>query len=264
MAVTRKAKSQNKLRVTRAPALDLHNKEKEYDDSALPLWKLLLSIFIGTLLIFPCIAITHMIGQQISSNDLVWHLKGNTSALFFTLGVIFTLIMLCIRPARELLLPLYVFGHELTHVIFVFFSYGKVSAFNASADGGYIIANRANILVSLSPYIFPFWTLVFLAGYGVSSFFVDLTAALPYFFLMYGASWVFNLFWTLWMIPLGQSDLSSNGTFFSLTLIYLANFYGLSLLIEFTLIDSSVSSWFYSLMNIHSNLFDSFVSLVTM
>ena len=38
-----------------------------------------------------------------------------------------------------------------------------------------------------------------------------------------GATWSFHLAWTLWMIPRDQPDLKDNGTFLSLTLIYLGN-----------------------------------------
>ncbi len=261
MAVKRRSLKQNELRMSRARVVEITD-EEEYQEDMLPFWKLLLTIVLGCMLLFPCAAVTKMVVSQVVANDILWNLRGNELALFFALGGIMTLGLLCIRFTRHILLPLYVFGHELTHAIFVFFCYGKVSAFNASADGGYIIANRANILVSLSPYIFPFWTIAFALIYGITSIFTNLTPVLPYFFLLYGASWCFNLFWTVWMIPLGQSDLSSNGTFFSLTLIYLANFYGLSLLIEFTKITPSFSTWFFELMNMHSQLFENLISYI--
>lgn len=258
MTTRKKSSNQNELRISRARVADMM--EEEYSDDILPFWKLLLTILLGCILLFPCAAITKMTVSQIIANDILWNLRGNELALFFSLGGVLTIALLCIPLTRHLLLPVYVFGHEFTHAIFVWFCYGKVSAFNASADGGYIIANRANILVSLSPYIFPFWTIVFALIYSIGSVFTDLTPALPYFFLLYGASWLFNLFWTIWMIPLGQSDLSANGTFFSLTLIYLANFYGLSLLIEFMKITPSFSTWLFDLMNVHSELFENLTS----
>ncbi len=246
-------KSQRRIRARAKTILE----EDEYENDYLPLKKLLLSLILGGLLLYPSAAITLMIVEQIKTNDLLWNLRGNLLSSFFALGGGLALILLAIRFTRELLLPLYVYGHELTHAIFVFVCYGKVTAFKASADGGYIIANRANILVSLSPYIFPFWTIFFGLIHGIGSIFTDLTTFSPYFFLMYGATWFFNLFWTIWMIPLGQSDLSSNGTFLSLTLIFITNTLGLSLIIEFTRAQPSIESWFFELINTHATLFHS-------
>lgn len=250
--------AQNKLRVAQAHDYE----EEEVADEKLPLWKLCITLLLGTLLVFPCIAITRVILLQITSNDIVWQLRGNPLAAFFALGVAATFFLLLIPPIRSLLLSLYVYGHELTHLVFVYICYGNVSAFKASANGGYIIANRANILVSLSPYIFPFWTISLALIYGITNLFVNLNVATPYFFLLFGASWAFNIFWTAWMIPLGQSDLTSNGTFFSITLIYLANTLVLSILLEYTKISPSIFDWLYTLMNTHSELFHSLLSLL--
>jgi hypothetical protein len=49
---------------------------------------------------------------------------------------------------------------------------------------------------------------------------------LPYGRLLYalvGATWAFHFTFTCWMIPKNQTDLSDNGTFFSLVVIYLMN-----------------------------------------
>jgi len=260
MAHHRKPRSLNKLHVSQTHDDDFE--EEEYDELTLPVWMFLLTLFLGFILLFPCVTITKMVVGQFTSNDLVWQLRGNTLASFFAIGVITTVALLFLRPIRQLLLPLYVLGHEATHAIFVYIFYGSVSKFNARADGGYIIANRANILVSLSPYILPFWTLILVTIYAICSVFFNLSSITPYFFFLFGASWIFNLFWTIWMIPLGQSDLSSNGTFFSLTLIYLTNAYILSILLEFTKISPSLSEWLFNLLNIHSDLFHSLTSLL--
>ena len=48
----------------------------------------------------------------------------------------------------------------------------------------------------------------------------------PYGQLLYalvGVTWAFHLTFTCWMIPKNQSDLSDNGTIFSLVFIYLIN-----------------------------------------
>ena len=40
---------------------------------------------------------------------------------------------------------------------------------------------------------------------------------------MIGATWAFHFTFTCWMIPKNQTDLSDQGTFFSLVVIYLMN-----------------------------------------
>ena len=42
-------------------------------------------------------------------------------------------------------------------------------------------------------------------------------------YALVGVTWAFHLTFTCWMIPKSQSDLSDNGTFFSLVIIYLTN-----------------------------------------
>jgi hypothetical protein len=42
-------------------------------------------------------------------------------------------------------------------------------------------------------------------------------------FALVGVTWAFHFTFTCWMIPKNQSDLSDNGTIFSLVFIYLIN-----------------------------------------
>ena len=63
------------------------------------------------------------------------------------------------------------------------------------------------------------------------SFFLNVQ---PYGRLLYaviGATWAFHFTFTCWMIPKNQTDLSEQGTFFSLIVIYLMNFLLLSVML---------------------------------
>ena len=131
------------------------------------------------------------------------------------------------RPLRA-----YVFGHELTHAIWVWLCWGKVSGFRVGRDGGYIVTDTHNFFIALAPYFYPLYSLVIIIIYGVASLFHDLThttetyllmTPLQWLFLLLGATWAFHLTFTCWMIPKGQSDLAYHGTFFSLVVIYLMN-----------------------------------------
>jgi hypothetical protein len=74
-----------------------------------------------------------------------------------------------------LLLPkpmwVYVFGHELTHVLWTWLLGGKVKKFKASATGGHVVVNKSNFVIALAPYFFPIYAalvvVVFLAGHCV-------------------------------------------------------------------------------------------------
>jgi hypothetical protein len=131
------------------------------------------------------------------------------------------------RPLRA-----YVFGHELTHAIWVWMWGGKVSRFEVTRDGGYILTDTHNFWIALAPYFYPLYSLVVIIAYGVASLFYDvarlpdtflLMTPLQWLFLLLGASWAFHLSFTIWMIPKGQTDLSYHGNFFSLVIIYLMN-----------------------------------------
>lgn len=131
------------------------------------------------------------------------------------------------RPLRA-----YVFGHELTHAIWVWLWGGKVSAFEVSREGGYILTDTHNFWIALAPYFYPLFSFVVIFGYGVASLFWNITRVeetfmfmtpLQWLFLLLGATWAFHLSFTIWMIPKGQSDLTYHGTFFSLVIIYLMN-----------------------------------------
>lgn len=133
---------------------------------------------------------------------------------------------------RGFFLYLYVLGHELTHALFVLLFRGRVSDIHVSTSGGYITTNKTNLLIALSPYFVPFWSLVagilFVAGRMLWQLDGHWNLA---FYAVVGSSWTFHMLWTLWMIPRDQPDLRENGTLLSLVIIYLANLLLLVLLL---------------------------------
>jgi len=139
---------------------------------------------------------------------------------FFSLGAVLWLIAF-FGLRRPVLV--YVFGHELTHALWVLLMGGRVSRFKVGRDGGHIVASRSNFFIALAPYFFPIYSILAIAVYGVVSLFYNVH---PYGRLLYaviGVSWAFHLTFTCWMIPKSQTDLRDNGTFFSLVIIYLMN-----------------------------------------
>jgi len=139
---------------------------------------------------------------------------------FFSLGAVLWLIAFFGLPRP---IVLYVFGHELTHALWVWLMGGRVSRFKVGREGGHILTDKNNFLIALAPYFFPLYSILVIALYGALSLFVNMQ---PYGRLLYaliGGTWAFHLTFTCWMIPKNQSDLSDNGTTFSLVVIYLIN-----------------------------------------
>ncbi|MFC7337697.1 hypothetical protein ACFQY0_10955 [Haloferula chungangensis] len=124
----------------------------------------------------------------------------------------------------DFFLYLYVLGHELTHIVFIWMFRGTVSDWGVSVDGGYVTTDKSNIVIALAPYFVPLWAALVVAGFAAVGYFIELPgAAMKSLFGLLGFFWAFHLLWTLWMIPRDQPDLRENGTFLSLTIIYLAN-----------------------------------------
>lgn len=139
---------------------------------------------------------------------------------FFALGSVLWLIAFFGLP-RPIIL--YVFGHELTHVLWVLLMGGRVSRFRVGREGGHIVTNRTNFFIALAPYFFPLYSILAIAAYGIFGLFFNVQ---PYGRLLYaviGITWAFHLTFTCWMIPKSQTDLKDHGTFFSLVIIYLMN-----------------------------------------
>ena len=156
---------------------------------------------------------------------------------FFALGVVLWLVAFFALPRPQWL---YVFGHELTHAIWVMLLGGRVHRFRVGSQGGHVLADRTNTWIALAPYFFPIYSVSAIAVYGVCGMFVDVT---PYRSLLYaviGATWAMHLSFTCWLIPKGQPDLHYGGTFFSLVVIYVLN---LALIATLLIIASPQVTW---------------------
>ncbi len=177
--------------------------------------------FIVALFLLPiCAILSQTFFTAFARATLAERLWAGEAFWFFSLGAILWLIAFFGLP-RPLLI--YVFGHELTHALWVWIMGGRVSRFRVGRDGGHILTDKNNFLIALAPYFFPLYSILVFALYGAFSLFVNMQ---PYGRLLYaliGATWAFHLTFTCWMIPKNQSDLADNGTIFSLVVIYLIN-----------------------------------------
>jgi hypothetical protein len=139
---------------------------------------------------------------------------------FFGIGALLWLIWFAGLPRP---LMLYVFGHEITHAIWVWLMGGKVTRIEFGEDGGQIFTNKTNFLIALAPYFFPIYSVIVLGVYAVLGAVHDMSGFERWMLALLGATWSFHLTFTFWMIPRQQTDLIEHGTFFSIVVIYLMN-----------------------------------------
>jgi len=177
--------------------------------------------FIFALFLLPlCAVLSQTFFTSFARATVAERLWAGEEFWFFSLGVVLWLIAFFGLPRP---IVLYVFGHELTHALWVWLMGGRVSHFRVGRDGGHILTDKNNFLIALAPYFFPLYSILVLALYGGLSLFVNVQ---PYGRLLYalvGVTWAFHFTFTCWMIPKNQSDLRDNGTIFSLVVIYLTN-----------------------------------------
>jgi hypothetical protein len=145
-------------------------------------------------------------------------------AWYFCTGVLLMTGWFFTKLLRGAFLYVYVLGHELTHILFIWLFRGRVSDWGVSRDGGYVTTDKSNIVIALAPYFVPLWAALAVLIYAAVAFFWPMPAAAEKaIFGVTGFCWAFHLLWTLWMIPRDQPDLKENGTFLSLVIIYLIN-----------------------------------------
>jgi hypothetical protein len=143
---------------------------------------------------------------------------------YFATGVLLMTGWFFTGLLRPVFLYLYVLGHELTHILFIWVFRGRVSDWGVSLDGGYVTTDKSNIVIALSPYFIPLWAALGVVVHALLGLAFELPPVSDkILFGWVGFFWAFHLLWTLWMIPRDQPDLKENGRFLSLVIIYLAN-----------------------------------------
>ncbi len=224
------------------------------DDYSLPVIHLILRTIVGIFLIFPCFISTiaiFEINTLPSAASSFWQQLFHAEAfLYFSIGCFLMLGWFWTKLFRKTFLYLYVLGHELTHAFFIFVCGGKISGFKVTPDGGYVITNKTNVLIALSPYFVPFWTCIVLAVSYITGFFIQIPYHAEILYFLIGFTWTFHLAWTIWMIPRDQPDLKENGSFFSLTVIYLANILLLATLLCLSPSGITFKSYCYQWINL--------------
>jgi len=194
-------------------------------------------ILLGILLLPACVAATVVFGREVFPVLFreVWFLAGLFAYLL--------LLAIFQQPIRT-----YIFGHELTHVIWVWIFGGRVKGFKAAAKGGEVRTTRSNFLIFLAPYFFPLYSALAIGIYLLLGLIWDLPPpALSYLSFALGFTWAFHLTLTIYVIIQGQPDIWAAGRIFSFPFIYLVNVVILAALIIFVTPESSSRLFFRSL-----------------
>lgn len=124
------------------------------------------------------------------------------------------------RPVR-----LYVFAHELSHLLAAWLSGESAGDLRVGAREGSVTVSGSNLWIALAPYLIPFYSLLLLALHALAQLWWDPTlwnGALP---AALGFTWCFHTTFTLYALSLGQSDIEPYGVLGALPVILAGNLF---------------------------------------
>lgn len=116
---------------------------------------------------------------------------------------------------------IYVFGHELTHALWTWLFGGQVKRMKVTAKGGHVVISKTNFIITLAPYFFPLYAVMVVGLFALGHFFWKWP--LVWFHLLVGAAYAFHVTLTFHTLRTRQSDITSQGYFFSAVTIFLGN-----------------------------------------
>ena len=117
----------------------------------------------------------------------------------------------------------YVFGHEMTHAIWGLLFFARPSDIHVSVEGGSVTLTKSNMLITLAPYFFPFYTFVVIIAALITYAFLRPLPCLPLWLFLIGFTWAFHILFTLQTLTERQPDIKLYGRIFSWTFILIAN-----------------------------------------
>ncbi len=206
------------------PMLDSHDQAQPRQDDQLAGFQKWFRRIVALILILPLggVALSSLVMTLAESAPTldVWL---SVPVWYSLMGVAVWSILCWGGICRATFLYLYVLGHELSHALATVLSGGSVATLKVTLEGGYVITDKNNFVIALAPYFFPIWLVVWLLLATLTSLIQPWDTIAPLVFGGLGFWWAFHFYWTVWIIPKDQPDLNENGTFFSLTLIFLLN-----------------------------------------
>lgn len=178
-------------------------------------------LFAAILLLPVCIAAVSALWRLLKHASTA---GGGTDAFWIPLaaGAACWLVIYALLPRP---MWIYVLGHELTHAVWTWFFLGRVKSMKVTSQGGHVKVTKENFLITLAPYFFPLY-----AGLAAVVYYLGRAAggwsgpmALGAFHLALGAAYAFHVTLTWHVLQIRQSDVTSQGTLFSVVIIFLGN-----------------------------------------
>jgi hypothetical protein len=117
-----------------------------------------------------------------------------------------------------------VLGHELTHAIWAWLMGARVGGLRVGKHGGQVRTSKTNWAITLAPYFFPFYAMLFLALFFLAHLIWGLDRYFWVLFFLVGLGWSFHVTFTFVMLlTVSQPDVQSQGKVFSAVVIYAMN-----------------------------------------
>jgi hypothetical protein len=177
-----------------------------------------LKLLIAIWLLPACAAVT-LTAIQIGHKLLAG--SQTTSAVAFGMGYVLWLVIFALLPKP---MRTYVLGHELTHALWAWLMGARVSGLKVRKTGGQVRTSKTNWFITLAPYFFPFYAVLFIAGFFLAHAIFNLAPYMWVLFFLVGLGWSFHVTFTLMiLLTVQQPDVQSQGVLFSAVVIYLMN-----------------------------------------
>ena len=117
----------------------------------------------------------------------------------------------------------YVLGHELTHALWGLLFGARPSDVRVSESGGSVRLTKSNVVITLAPYFFPFYTFIVIVAALVTYAFLRPLPCLPLWLFAIGFTWAFHVLFTLETLSQRQPDVKLYGRIFSWVVILIVN-----------------------------------------
>lgn len=175
----------------------------------------ILRVILGFLLLPFCFALTRaffqvLVNAQASIAKALWLIGG--ILLFVACWYLIP------RPVK-----LYVLGHELTHALWGLLFFAKPSKLRVTEKGGSVNLTKTNILITLAPYFFPFYTFIVILIALITRIFIEPLPYIPVWLFFIGATWAFHVLFTMETLTQHQPDITVYGRVFSWVFIFVVN-----------------------------------------
>jgi hypothetical protein len=178
----------------------------------MPKW---VKMFIAILLLPACAGAGSALGKVIHASG-----SADTTWVPMLAGAACWLVIFFLLPKP---MWIYVFGHELTHAVWVWLCGGRVKKFKATSDGGHVVVTKTNFLIALAPYFFPLYAALIVLAFTLGNVIWHWQSYRVWFHLLLGAAYAFHVTLTWHVLQTRQTDITQQGYLFSAVIIFLGN-----------------------------------------